>query len=473
VAPDLDGAFFADILEHPGDRAARLIYADWLDEHRGDDPLVRDRVHFIRAQCTHESTDPGDPAHRIAKLEADALLAKHRTAWISGLPGFVRDWKFRAGFVEDVQAAPGVLVEHGERLCRLIPLRGLSLRQASGGWARLMRCPLLARIEDLEINSTFQGRSDWLDRLVASPYPTRLRRLVLDRNPLPERAGTLLGNAPTLPALAELVFRRCAALEALAALGSSPLARQIRGLTLPAAGQDQGQALASLCSGEWPALRRVQLSGLSGLPEAPRLLASAPWLAGVEELRVESSRFFEGGLRTLLENSRLGDRLRELTLDGCSGPRIDTLNRIPLERWPDLRVLRLGMVRPGLVLDALERGPRPARLHTLEVNGIDLRREELDRVLDLLGRIPLRSLAICHTGLEDPEVQRLAACPGLVGIQHLDLSGTYFTDRGANALVESPHAAGLLTLIVRSCGFLTPGGRRRLAARFPVVEYRG
>jgi uncharacterized protein (TIGR02996 family) len=48
-------ALLSAIRAQPNDRTARLVYADWLDEH--GDPLAE----YIRAECAAEASPPGSP----------------------------------------------------------------------------------------------------------------------------------------------------------------------------------------------------------------------------------------------------------------------------------------------------------------------------------------------------------------------------------------------------------------------------
>jgi uncharacterized protein (TIGR02996 family) len=469
VPIDLESAFFADILEHPADRAARLIYADWLDEHRGDDPRVADRVRFIRAQCAHESTDPGDLAHLRAKLEADTLLAKYQSAWTGGLSGLVRDWTFFGGFVECVQGAPGILVEHGERLCNLIPLRGFSLRQAAGGWGKLVRCNLLGRIEELEIKSSFQGRASWLDQLVATPYLGNLRKLVIERNPLPERAGVRLGQTANLPALEELTLGLASPWgTALADLGTAPLARQLRRLTLSLGWSHV--ASDAFFAGQWSRLEALQLHRTNISPTIAEGLARMPSLARLRELSFQHCTFDAGSITTILDAPGLGPNLEVLTAHQCNLSARGTPARLPLERWPNLRVLRLGSLGGPLTANALAAHPSLPRLHTLEVAGTSLRGASFDTILTTLERSPLRTLLLGGAILEDAEIRRLAASPALAGIQRLDLSRNSLTDQGAATLLDSPYSAGLLSLRVAGGALISTGCERRVAQRFPFTE---
>ena len=87
-------ALFCAIVADPSDTFARLVYADWLDEH-GDDA---DRLHaeFIRVQCelakiiptlTEWSYDLSAQVDALRRRERE-LLEAHGKKWLQdmGLP---------------------------------------------------------------------------------------------------------------------------------------------------------------------------------------------------------------------------------------------------------------------------------------------------------------------------------------------------------------------------------------------------
>src|SRR5437868_13708602 len=99
---DHGAAFYQDILEHPDDRAPRLIYADWLEEQ--GDP----RGEFIRLHCAATDLAPGDPAREPLARRLHELMAEHEADWAAVLVGPLRrllgtdafEYDFRSGFVE-------------------------------------------------------------------------------------------------------------------------------------------------------------------------------------------------------------------------------------------------------------------------------------------------------------------------------------------------------------------------------------
>src|SRR5262245_45176271 len=87
------------IAEEPGDRALRLVLADFLEEH-GE----ADRAEFIRLQVGHDRwADRASWPKRAAEL-----LGENRDRWLEGLPAVPGvDWaeprNFYGGLLEQLQ----------------------------------------------------------------------------------------------------------------------------------------------------------------------------------------------------------------------------------------------------------------------------------------------------------------------------------------------------------------------------------
>lgn len=474
MAHDLEPAFLADILDHPADRAARLIYADWLEENRGDDPIALDRAAFIRAQYAVETLEGSDPAQRLARQTAERLLARHEEQWTGPVAGMVRAWNYRSGFIEKVDAAPGLLIQWGGRIVRMIPLRAVALRQAVGGWSRLMQCRWLGHVEDLEVNSTFHGRPNWFAQLLASPHLTRLRRLSLDRNPLPERAGENLGSSQGLPALEELALgREVDAVDFVPALAQTALARQLRGLTITGGGDwVQYNLFDSLRNTEWPLLQVLRLDRMNFNLATAERLALIPFLDQVRELTLNQTRLEPGALGQILGGSALGERLERLVINDFFGGSAGPADAVDLSRWPNLRVFQPGQNRGNIVMLALSREPPLPHLHTLEVNGANLRGQRLDPLLTAVERSPIRTLSLAHSEMSDADLERLVNHPAMLGVQELDLAGIPFTGRGAQALLDAKCLEGLLRLDLRHGTYELGSFRSALRRRFPNVRMR-
>jgi len=463
---DLEQAFLADIVEHPADRTPRLIYADWLEEQHGDDVARMDRARFIRAQCAAETTSPGDGAHLPACIEAARLLGRNQFAWTRPLVSLGRNWRFAGGFIEHLVGGPGLLMEQGQRLLALAPVRSFSVRRVAGSWSRFLSCPHLRRLENLEVKMTFHDGAKWIDPLVACEHLGNLRCLSLDRNPLTDRTAELLASSSAFPRLTELELGGSVvpSQRFLAILDQSGLGRRLTALRF-STGWGNEFALQGLLEGEWPSLRHLHLRGMHAQPEIVRWVLAAPWMSRIESLTFSGSRFDPGSLRELHEAPTLGENLRELRLEGCSFSR-DHQPEPPLDRWPNLQALCYGHDRGDLIVDALRKRPLPANLHAVQIAGLDLRDDRLTPVLDALDGLKLRSLDLVRVGLRTEEVRRLIASPGFRSVQELDLSANLFSTSVVATLLEAPETRGLLALRVRGCSRLAPVDIRRLAARF-------
>jgi uncharacterized protein (TIGR02996 family) len=69
-------AFLRTILDHPEDDLARLVYADWLDEH-GEQA----RADLIRVQCELEKLTDEDPRGVVLCEREAELLTAHAHSW--------------------------------------------------------------------------------------------------------------------------------------------------------------------------------------------------------------------------------------------------------------------------------------------------------------------------------------------------------------------------------------------------------
>src|SRR5262249_32706484 len=91
-----EAALLQAIVENPADDAARLVYADWLEEH-GD----IDRAGFIRVQVQRAALPADAPQQAELRTRSLALTLRHGARWrgeLPTLPGIT--WqRFWRGFV--------------------------------------------------------------------------------------------------------------------------------------------------------------------------------------------------------------------------------------------------------------------------------------------------------------------------------------------------------------------------------------
>src|SRR5262249_43394497 len=121
----LEDAFLADIVEHPGDDAPRLIYADWLEERGG--PASPARAEVIRVPVRLAGLADDDPRRWPLEWREQELLRAYGDAWSAPVHSLAGAWEFRRGFVEGVTLRPQEFLERAERLFRVAPVRRLQL----------------------------------------------------------------------------------------------------------------------------------------------------------------------------------------------------------------------------------------------------------------------------------------------------------------------------------------------------------
>lgn len=149
-------ALFRAICENPRDETVRLIYADWLDEQ--SDQFSRIRAEFIRLQC--ESFPMLLHATLAARrTRASALLKAHGDRWYNELPvvsGLAWGDLFVGGFIDSARTLLMTDVRATlEAAFAGAPLQFLTVTQLRRGQlAKLLACPLLARLRKLNLPGT-------------------------------------------------------------------------------------------------------------------------------------------------------------------------------------------------------------------------------------------------------------------------------------------------------------------------------
>jgi uncharacterized protein (TIGR02996 family) len=204
-------SFLRAICNDPADDTARLVFADWLEEH-GE----ASRGEFIRVEVQLANRNPDDEAddRRRAVLFARRaeLLKRHKQEWLEPFLGCAKESGFERGFVAEVEATADTFLAHGERWMALTPLTRVRFvgtlvagdAEPSGYRAEeLFACPLLGRLETIDLETNHITPDD-LRRLAAYPDLSRLRELVLSWNRLGSEGAAILAGMPQLRGLEEL-----------------------------------------------------------------------------------------------------------------------------------------------------------------------------------------------------------------------------------------------------------------------------
>src|SRR5262249_49067274 len=81
----------------PDDPLARLVLADWLGGHRGEQG--RERGRFIRLQNELEALRPHQRGRAGLARQAAALRAAHEADWVGDLADWAEGWDFPRGLL--------------------------------------------------------------------------------------------------------------------------------------------------------------------------------------------------------------------------------------------------------------------------------------------------------------------------------------------------------------------------------------
>jgi uncharacterized protein (TIGR02996 family) len=235
------------ILDNPDDVAARLVYADWLDEH--DNP----RGEFIRVQCRLAELEERHPERRALEAREKELWATHGKAWRKEAPAWPHSVRFRCGFAEEVQCTAKAFLKQGAGLFRRAPIISLTLTVVEDSLAALAACPLLAHLRALDLGRfskelaasphlanltclklTCAGVDDAVsEAIAASPHLAGLTRLYLNGNRIGDRGARALARSPHLRNLNALILgANPFGLEAVRTLADSPHLANLRELGL-------------------------------------------------------------------------------------------------------------------------------------------------------------------------------------------------------------------------------------------------
>jgi uncharacterized protein (TIGR02996 family) len=199
-----DDAFLRAICEAPEDDTARLVYADWLEEHGR-----AERAEFIRVQCALAGATEGAIRPALQARERD-LLMRYGGEWAQPLAGRVDEWTFRRGFIDEVRVEGRAFLAGAEALFRLAPVQHLHLfwnfvlpYQRTRLMGVVGECTYLARLRSLVLRSNYIG-SDGVEALAVSEHLGRLDRLDLSWNHIGDRGVRRLAESPLLARLTHL-----------------------------------------------------------------------------------------------------------------------------------------------------------------------------------------------------------------------------------------------------------------------------
>jgi uncharacterized protein (TIGR02996 family) len=408
----LASAFLEEMAERPDDDGARLIYADWLDDH--GEPQ---RAEFIRLQCGPGRDDPA-VAHR-----AEELLRAHRAEWEAPFQVVGAEVHFRRGFPYFLKVGLRRLAED-PALLGLAPEWHIALKRGGSDphtpeveWcARLAKSRFAGRIRELN----FTWGWCWPQELGAILVPAVARGVRELR----------FGDDDCKPELLDLLLHLPGLqLDVLAFYGDSSEGVGDEGCRLIAAAPQ----LASL--------RGLELPNNDIGPDGVAALASSAHLRGLTDLNLA------GGSNT--PNEIGPDGARHLA-------RSDNFHHLA-----SLDLVFNGIGDDGLA--ALAHSPRLGSLKSLNVPGNVVTDEGLRALARAPGLPSLDWLNVCGgPGITAAGIRELADSWRMARLTGLKLAGHRIGDAGAAALADAPGAGNLRELYVRDCGIGRDGLVRML-----------
>jgi uncharacterized protein (TIGR02996 family) len=258
----------AAIIAEPGNRTARQVYADLLQQE--GDP----RGEFIATQLARSALKTRAGAKALLTRE-DEILKKHKKKWIAFAAAKGARWEYRDGFAEKLSLDAADLVRAGAAIFATEPVAELSV------W-----------------------KIDSLAPVLALPGLAHVRHLTLARSRLSDADVAAL---------------------AAAKLG----AVEILDLSESALGDGGIAALAS--SHGLPKLRELRVRSNELGPAAMTAIDGAEWAGSLTALDLMINQLGDAGARTLAKSERLA-KLTSLVLthNGISDNVLDDLLASPL-----------------------------------------------------------------------------------------------------------------------------------------------
>lgn len=239
------------------DDGPRFIYADFLDD--AGDPA---RAELVRLQVALARMSEDRPGRRELVSRQDELLDAHRARWCQHLSDLLEpsECDFRRGVLDSVVIDAGKFLECGEELFERLPLRRLRLRGSSEVMPDLVKSPLLAQIQELDLFDNSLGNGG-IDLLVCSQYLKELETLDLGFNGIDDVGARTLAKASTFPKLTSLSLSNDQINSVgLIELAESPFFAGLTALDVSSNGIDEAGLKAVITSKSFTRLHTLRLS---------------------------------------------------------------------------------------------------------------------------------------------------------------------------------------------------------------------
>jgi uncharacterized protein (TIGR02996 family) len=490
-----DGAdLLAAIRARPDEDTPRLIYADWLDEHKQPE-----RAEFIRVQCALARGSEYDANRPELLLRERLLLTANRKSTWGELPVKpVKEKTFARGFVDSISVHAAKFLAGAGALFDAVPVRELRPLKIGPAWNQLLASEHLLRVRSLDLHSSAISAKRAAE-LAKCEHLANLHELNLGANGKLGATGfrSLLAS-PHLRELRTLHLNNChLGDDAIAAFVGCTTLPNLRHLNL----SDNGigpTGVAHLARAEWLSqLDRLEIDSNPLTDAGVRALADAGLLARHALLDLRSAGVTLEGLRAIGRSDGLG-AVRELRLTGIGGADVleavaeapafahlsalrlldgarvteagvRALLRSPLA--PRLRALGIGYAMLPGEFRELMTAPELRELQWLAANGSSTSTEnriDLGAVLrDATQFTNLHKMHLSTGWIKDEDVIALAGCAHFANLADLRIGSGRVTPAGMDAFLESPHFARLRAVHLPLDSYnLNDPIRARIAARF-------
>jgi uncharacterized protein (TIGR02996 family) len=445
-------SFVAAIAAQPGEDAARLIFADWLDEH--GEP---DRAGFVRAACAAARARSGSRRRADLLDRAEELLARHEADWLGEWRGRLIDWEFRRGFLHRVRLTANTFLRHAAALFRAEPVGRVELVDDAGeplaedAIRAVVSHPAFGWVRDCAVVPRGFLRHTlvyvWLGALAANPHVTRLRRFgpmigtfQYDVRPqvrsdgIDEASFAAFCQAEHLQSLRGLILSVASGETSrpwlIPYLAAAPFARRLTSLALVGCGLPAEGARRLATDPVFGALERLRLSWRGRDRDTWAVLFNSTTLTAVKSIEVGAD------LLPAYARSPMAARVRDLTVT-CANDldrNLDPDRQAWLElidRAPPPRRLVLRCHNPGPeVFAAMRRKNWLRDVRELSISGdsqYEVYSGRTEGIRSLFGPRALRRLASLklHEACDRSTLATLARWRGAGRLESLELTDDY------------------------------------------------
>lgn len=419
---------FERVIEKPGDRATLRVYADSLLE--AGDVLGE----YLQLSLAQDACTPFDATWDRLKWRLRELERAHRGQWLKRFWGASPMQYEEPAFFRGLPSAMSFW-QYGMTVFDQVPVASIRLQgQKPSDLKAFATIPVVKGLVRLEVDDTADPAG--YGALLASGVLTSLEEVVL-----PWSVGRSLEWLEAMPG--------CSKLEVLSLrvmTGEAPVT---------------GAQWARLGALKLPALKRLELSGLTLGTEGAEVLAASKWRPS--QLVLERAGLSAAGAKVLFKSPLMAE-LGTLSLTGTelSPKAIEALTQTAMPKLVSLDLAGTGLGKHVARVGEVTAWPSLRRM-VLSSNAV--RAEGLKALNSAALGKQLVTLELAHCHLKDDGAAVLGDAAGFKALQSLELAGNSFTKEGMEALAKAPVLARLERLGLAHNKFQTEGGKALATAK--------